>query len=70
MNKDDVEQIVSSIIKERKLVSLDELLQGLSIHVKNGGFTDPNSRTVSLLFNGEEISSTWFDVVQMDEYCG
>ena len=52
----------------------DELLRvlkdGLRIEVTSGGFTDPNSRTVKITFDGEEIASTYFDVVQTDEYEG
>lgn len=58
LTKNDVERIVET------------MLQGLSIEVKNGGFTAPNDRIVILKYNNTEITRTWFDVVQKEEYDG
>jgi hypothetical protein len=54
----DVERIIENVLKE------------LSIEVKGGDFTSPNSRTILLKYKGELISSDYFDVVQTDEYEG
>ena len=70
LTREDVERIIRNVIKERGLMTKDDFVQGLSIEVKSGGFTEPNTRTVIVRFNGEEIASDWFDVVQQDEYEG
>lgn len=70
LSRDDVERIVGNIINERELITKDELIQGLSIEVSSGGFTMPNYRTVVVKFNGAEIASDSFDVVQTREYEG
>ena len=46
------------------------LSENLRIHVKEGGFTDPNNRRVSITLDGEEIAFDYFDVVQKSEYEG
>jgi len=58
MTRDDVERITQNVLRE------------LSIEIKNGGFTDPNSRTVLLKLGDTVLSETWFNVVQHDEYEG
>jgi hypothetical protein len=70
LTREDVERIVSNVIRERELMTKDEFIQGLSISVTNGDFTNPNSRTVTIKFNGVEITSDYFDVVQTREYEG
>lgn len=70
LTRSDVERIVGNVIAERELMSKDDFIQGLSIEVRNGDFTMPNYRTVVVKFNGIEIASDSFDVVQMDEYEG
>lgn len=70
LTRSDVERIVGNVIAERELMSKDDFIQGLSIEVRNGDFTMPNYRTVVVKFNGVEIASDSFDVVQMDEYEG
>lgn len=58
LNKHDVERIVET------------MLNSLTIEVVDGNFTDPNSRTVLLKYNGNEIGRASFDVVQKSEYEG
>jgi len=58
LTRADVERIVENVLSQ------------LRVEVNGGGFTDPNSRTVKLMLGDREISQTWFDVVQMDEYEG
>lgn len=58
MTRDDVERIVENVLRD------------LSIHVNNGDFTDPNKRTVLLMYKGKEIDRASFDIVQTDEYEG
>ena len=58
LDKHDVERIVET------------MLSSLTLEVKDGGFTDPNSRTILLKYKGTELSRTYFDVVQKDEYEG
>lgn len=70
MTRDDVERIIENKIQERELMTRDEFLSGISIHVRGGDFTCPNDRTVTLKFNGVEINSAYFDVVQQNEYPG
>lgn len=70
LTRSDVERIVGNVIAERGLMTKDEFIQGLSVEVQNGDFTMPNYRTVVVKFNGVEITSDSFDVVQMDEYEG
>jgi len=70
LTREDVERIVGNVIAERELMTKDDLIQGLSIVVRDGDFTNPNSRTVVVKFNGVEIASDSFDVVQTREYEG
>jgi len=70
LTREDVERIIDNKIRERELMTRDEFLSGISIHVRGGDFTCPNDRTVTLKFNGVEVSSDYFDVVQTDEYPG
>ncbi len=58
LEKADVERIVEGVLNE------------LSIHVKDGDFTDPNSRKIILRYKDTEISTAYFDVVQKGEYEG
>lgn len=58
MNRDDIIRITEDVIRN------------LSIEVKDGGFTDPNTRKISLLFHGKEISYDYFDITSKDEYQG
>jgi hypothetical protein len=48
----------------------ENMLHKLSIHVKPGNFIDPNDRVITLKYDGEIISETYFDVTQKDEYEG
>lgn len=70
LNREDVQRIVENMIRERELISRDELIQGLSIHVTGGDPTDPNRRHVVVKFNNMEIASDYFSVVQKPEYKG
>lgn len=58
LGRGDVERIVETVLSD------------LSIEVKDGDFTSPNSRTVILKYKNTELSRTWFDVVQKSEYEG
>lgn len=40
----------------------------LSLEIVEGGFTNPNGRTVMLMLGNKEISRVSFDVVQKAEY--
>lgn len=58
LGRTDVERIVEA------------MLMDLTIEVKDGNFTDPNSRTVILMHGKKELARAWFDVVQKSEYDG
>jgi len=59
MTRDDVIRITETV------------LQRLSIEVTTGGFTNPNSRKISLLYEGDQvIAYEYFDVADQDEYEG
>lgn len=58
LGRTDVERIVET------------MLMDLSIEVKEGNFTDPNSRTLVLMHGKKELARTWFSVVQTSEYEG
>lgn len=49
---------------------LEKLIAGLTLEQDGGDFTMPNNRTIKLMFNGKEITSTTIDVVQQREYEG
>lgn len=44
------------------------LRDSLRIKVSTGDFTNPNSRKLLLMLDGEEVASAEFDVVQKEEY--
>lgn len=56
LTREDVERITENVLRE------------LTLEVKNGDFTNPNERVVSLKYRGNVISSTSFSVVEKDEY--
>jgi len=58
MTRDDVVRITENVLSE------------LHLEIRNGGFTDPNSRTVELRLGDRVITTAYFDVVQTDEYEG
>jgi len=58
LNRDDVQRIVENVLRD------------LTLEIKNGDFTDPNSRTIFLKYNGQEIDRVSFNVVQKREYEG
>lgn len=58
MTRDDVERIIENVLGELKVV------------VINGDFTDPNRRTIKLMYGKKEISEASLDVSQRDEYEG
>jgi len=59
MTRDDVIRITETV------------LQRLSIEVTTGGFTNPNRRKISLLYEGDQvIAYEYFDVADQDEYEG
>jgi len=58
LNRDDVQRIVENVLRD------------LTLEIKNGDFTDPNSRTIFLKYNGQEIDRVSFNVVQEREYEG
>lgn len=70
LTRADVERIIDNVISERGLMTKDEFIQGLSLEIRNGGFTDPNSRKVELRLDDKVISTAYFDVVQASEYEG
>ena len=70
LTREDVERIVSNVIAERGLITVSELKQQLSVRVKNGYFTDPNSRTVEIYLDGDLITSDSFDVSSRPDYEG
>ena len=58
LGREDVERIVENV------------LRGLSLSVKTENWTDPNTRTISLKYNGIELSSIDVDVANKPEYEG
>lgn len=70
LTREDIERIIGNVINERGLMSKDDLIHGLSIEVKTGDFTSPNTRTVLVKLNGDVIAADWFDVRETDEYEG
>jgi hypothetical protein len=58
MTRDDVVRIT------------EEVLKGLTLEMPRSDFTDPNSRSIILKYNGIEIDRVCFDVVQKREYEG
>lgn len=52
----DVERIVENILCD------------LRIEVTDGGFTNPNSRKITLLLGNRVLDTAYFDVVQKREY--
>jgi hypothetical protein len=50
---------------------LIEFLQGeMTLEVEEGGFTDPNARTIILSIGSEKIASCSIDIKQRREYEG
>lgn len=68
LTREDVERIINNVITERELMTKDQFIQSLSLTVRDGGFTDPNSRAIELKFGDDVISTVYFDVVQEREY--
>lgn len=58
LSKADVERITENV------------LRGLTLKIEDGGFTDPNSRSIILKLGTRELSRVYFDVVQQEEYGG
>lgn len=58
LTRADVERIIENVLSE------------LSIEVRRGDFTDPNSRKVELKLGERILSTDYFDVVQQQEYEG
>lgn len=58
MTRDDVERIVNVVLK------------GLSLELDRNDSWNPNSRTVRLMLDGEELTQVTFDVAQKPEYEG
>ena len=58
-DRPDIEGIIKGYLSSR-----------LEIEVKGGEFTDPNSREIRIMLEGECICRDWFDVVQKGEYEG
>lgn len=56
--REDVERIVRGVLSK------------LEVKVDGGYFTNPNSRTISLVLDGEVISRTEIDIRQRSEYEG
>lgn len=48
----------------------ERVLGGLSLSLEKGGFTEPNERTIKLMYEGKVLSKVSFDVVQQREYEG
>lgn len=57
----------SASLKAQMLALLKE---SLDLRVEDGDFTDPNRRTVKVLFDGKEVSRASFDVRSRREYEG
>jgi len=70
LTRADVERIINNVIQEKTTLFKEDLIKNLSIVVKDGGFTDPNSRKIGIYYDEELITEAWFDVVQTDEYDG
>lgn len=49
---------------------IEWLKEEMTIQVDSGGFTDPNSREISIFIGDQKITSVYFDVVQKPEYEG
>lgn len=58
MNREDVVRITETVLK------------GLSLGLAPADFTDPNRRTIHLMFGKEKVSEVSIDVTQRDEYEG
>jgi hypothetical protein len=58
LTRADVERIIENVLSE------------LTIEVKGGDFTSPNSRKIVLKLGDRVISTDYFDVVQQREYEG
>lgn len=58
MTRDDVERIIENVLSD------------VSVVVVNGDFTNPNERTIKLMYGKKVISESSFDIVQTDEYEG
>lgn len=56
MTRDDVVRIT------------EEVLKGLTLELGWTDYTDPNSRSILLKYEGKEINRVTFDVVQKREY--
>lgn len=40
----------------------------IRVEIKSGGFTNPNSRTLEVIYGNRVLCTEYFDVVQQDEY--
>lgn len=49
---------------------IERVLGRLSLSLEKGGFTEPNERTIKLMYEGKVLSKVSFDVVQQREYEG
>jgi hypothetical protein len=58
LTRADVERITENVLSE------------LSINIRGGDFTSPNTRIVELKLGDRIISTDYFDVVQKREYEG
>lgn len=52
------------------MTTFDELEDRLYLTLEEGDFTNPNVRTVRLIFDGRVLSAVTFNVVQKKEYDG
>lgn len=58
LTRADVERITENVISQ------------LTIEIKDGDWTNPNSRTIILKLGDRVLSQDYFDVVQKGEYEG
>jgi hypothetical protein len=53
-----------------KAIVQQYIIENLTISVKDGGFTDPNSRTIELKLDGQVICREYINIVSRREYEG
>lgn len=66
--KTDSSPTKDTAINQKEII--ERVLGGLSLSLEKGGFTEPNERTIKLLYEGTVLSKVSFDVVQRGEYEG
>jgi hypothetical protein len=60
-----------TVADERIIAVCREMLEkDLNIEVEEGGFTDPNGRTIKLILHGKQIASCSINIKSRREYEG